>query len=277
MRWFIRLILTVFVGILVGCRTNTAITNNNRGNEQLRRGEVDISLEAYQRAQVNAPDEALPYYNAGVALLEAERFEDAIAAFGQSLKTAESTVLVANIYFGLGEAYFRQNDFRQAATAYQQVLLIDPENEDARYNFELTLEKMPTSTPTTTVTDAVSQASTTPTPSETTTPDEPGAGSPTVSPTPNMTSTALGTPTETATPTGIPQPEQGEDPTPENEVTPTGNPDDPNDPAQPDPTEPPLAPESALELLEDMQEQQQVIPFDSSDDTALGSVVEKDW
>lgn len=262
--------------MIAGCQSNRSASYNNLANNLLEREQVDKALRTYQLAQVYDPDSAIPYFNAGVAMLEAEDFYLASQAFEQTLETAEDLSLIGDAYFGLGEAYFRQEQYRQAAFAYQQVLLVRPEDDDARYNMELALLMLPsptptfTPTPTTTTTDAVEEATTTPTPSQTPTSDIPEDGTPTITPTPDVTSTALGTPSQTPTPTGIAEQSSDESLTPENEASPTPPTDDVPDEPLPDV-------EDALSLLDDVQEGQLVIPFDSSDDSALGTIMEKDW
>lgn len=44
-------------------------------------------------------------------------------------------------YYNLGNFYFAAGLYPEAARAYQQALLIDPNDADARYNLELALKK----------------------------------------------------------------------------------------------------------------------------------------
>lgn len=236
--------------LLLGACTVNPAERNQAGNALLRVGRYDEALLAYQLAQVNASDEAIFYFNAGVNQLAAQEWLSAEAAFSQALRFADPQ-MQALIYYGLGEAYFRQADYVRALNAYRQVLVLDPTNEDARYNYELALRRLPTPTPN-------------------------------VSPTPTTTDESAENPT-TPTQTPTPSPESEQNPTPE--TTPTAQPppdgdSNSEDPAEPPPTVPPLmSEETALDLLNDIQQGQGILMRPNSGGTAAqdGVPTERDW
>lgn len=237
--------------LLLGSCTVRPAERNNAGNTHLQRGDVDAALRAYQVAQVNDSDAPVPYFNAGLAYLEAGEYAQAEAALQQALRTADEAI-VAEVYFALGEAYFRQGAFDRAVVAYRQVLLQRPDDDDARYNLQLALLNMPT--PTTTVsptptiasTDDTQNITSTPTRTSTPTPDSPST--PTESPTPSPQAN-----TDNAT----------QQPTPEGE----------NNEQVP----PPMNEDAALELLDDVQQGQGVLLSPLSPVEGENAVIERDW
>ena len=56
----------------------------------------------------------------------------------RALEVAEGD-LVEDVYFNLGNAYFREGRFDDAIGAYREVLLLDPDDLDAKVNLELAL------------------------------------------------------------------------------------------------------------------------------------------
>ena len=40
----------------------------------------------------------------------------------------------SEVYYNLGNAYFKQNELAQAILAYERCLRLDPRNKDAKYN-----------------------------------------------------------------------------------------------------------------------------------------------
>ncbi len=131
-----RLVVCVLV-ILAGCAVNPA-ERNNAGNALYGQGDYTGAVDAYQLAQVTAPDDPVPYYNAGSALAMDGDLQLAVLALQQSLKTAD-TPLQARTYYNLGNVYMALGQFTDAVGAYQQTLLRQPDDADARYNLELAL------------------------------------------------------------------------------------------------------------------------------------------
>ncbi len=239
--------------LLIGCTVQPP-ERNNTANNLLRQGQLTDAVRLYHIAQVHAPDEPIPYYNLGVAHLEAADYRRAQAAFQQALRTADES-LYPEIYFGLGEATFRQADYRGAIDAYRQVLLYRPDDADARYNLQLAIRSIPTETPTPTVTptitvtDETQDITTTPTATTTPTPNNPNPQ--TLTPTPSPQANPENQPTQAATPDN-------------------GETDTTNDP-------PPMNEETALELLNDVQQGQGILYSPFSEVFSDNAPTEKDW
>lgn len=161
-----------FLFILAGCAANYD-ERNHAGNALYEQGNYRDAASAYQAAQVDAPDQPEPYYNAGNALAQAGEIDRALAALNQALRTADDS-LAEQAYYNLGNVYFGMSRYEEAIQAYQQALLRNPDDAEARYNLELALKRVQPLTATPPASDAQNQ--TTPTP-------QPGAGaSPTPSP-----------------------------------------------------------------------------------------------
>ncbi|MEM6283814.1 MAG: tetratricopeptide repeat protein [Chloroflexota bacterium] len=254
--WVILLILVVGI-VLAGCGITPPV-QNNMGNADLRRGRIDDAIRSYQAAQVANPDIPVPYLNVGIAYLEAAEYTRAEDALQQALLTLESSGAVS-AYFALGEVYFRQGRFAQAAAAYQQVLLRDFTDDDARYNMELALSLIPTETP-------PGEATATESDTENEQPD-----TPTASPSPTQSDSQQGddpTPTSTPDPGNEPQPSG----TPPTEPP---APEENNEQEEGDPS--PMPQSEAEELLDDKQRQQSVLIPQEEATLPAGVPLEKDW
>ncbi len=250
MRW---ILLVAALVVLAGCGARQPLQNNS-ANRQLQRERVDLALRNYQYAQVTDPDVALPYFNMGVAYLEAGEYLRAEAALNQSLRTV-NIEMAGEVYFALGEVYFRLGRYPQAAAAYRETLQRDPADDAARYNMELALSLIPSPSPETQ--DSEDE-------------DESEDSTPTASPSPTQSqSQEEGTPTITPTPS--PQPDSGDQPP---TATPPGAP--PSESENPE-GEPTLVPQTELEqLLDDKSYQQDILPI-REDDVEAGAPPEKDW
>lgn len=123
--------------VLVGCGANPA-ERNNAGNDLTVSGSYSEAVRAYQVAQVLNPDAPLPYYNAGVALARNDDLDAAALALEQALKIANDD-LIKQAYYNLGIIYYADGRFFDAVDAFKEVLLRDPADIEARYNYELAL------------------------------------------------------------------------------------------------------------------------------------------
>jgi Ca-activated chloride channel family protein len=131
----------LLVSLLFVAACAPAVTqHNNAGNELFATGTYDDALAEYRQAQVNDPDVAEPYYNAANALNRQGMLEGVQAQTSQALKTADPDLAV-KAWYNLGNAFFDAEDWEQAIAAYREALRIDPDDQDAKRNLELALEK----------------------------------------------------------------------------------------------------------------------------------------
>jgi Ca-activated chloride channel homolog len=138
-------ILWLSLFFLAACGVNAA-ERNNAGNSLFQQGNYDEALSAYQSAEVVAPDQPEPYYNAASAFSATGDFEAAVASLQQALASADPE-LAARAYHNLGNVYFAAGIYEEAVKAYENALLLNPNDHDARYNLELALNSIPTPTP----------------------------------------------------------------------------------------------------------------------------------
>lgn len=142
------LIVVLAALMLAGCDVNPA-ERVSTGNDLYNREDYLGALGAYQSAQVVLPDMPVPYFNAASAYAQSGQLERAIAALQKTLELG-SQPLVEKAYYNLGNVYFMMSRFADAIQAYQQILLLNPDDQDARYNLELALRRsaLPTPAPT---------------------------------------------------------------------------------------------------------------------------------
>lgn len=181
--WLIYGILFGAVLMLLAVLPTQSAERNNAGNDLYGQGEYEAAMRAYEAAQVNAPDAPQAYYNAASALATTGRLRDAASALEQALKTADEG-LISAAYFNLGSVYYQMARYNEAVEAFKQVLLRNPDDEAARYNYELALlRRIPTPTPTPqeqNINPEEDESDPSPTPS----PNPAGQDGPTATPTP---------------------------------------------------------------------------------------------
>lgn len=110
-----------------------------KGNRQYERGEIEKSIENYNRALEIDPTSFEAAYDLGSALFRTERYDKAeqtltkVAA--DSLRTNTDR---ADASFNLGNNYFAQKKYQEALDCYRKAMRLNPDDEDAKYNYAYT-------------------------------------------------------------------------------------------------------------------------------------------
>lgn len=110
-----------------------------RGAELYEEGDWVGAAEHFQKAHAEDPDPVLRY-NLGAAVYQGQNFPEAVEAFGTAVPSEEVTG--NQIAYNLGNALYRNQNLEGALEAYRQALREDPEDADARFNYELVLRQM---------------------------------------------------------------------------------------------------------------------------------------
>ena len=88
---------------------------------------------AYSQSSDQLFSEANKHYNNN-------QFDDAIAVYESIL---DQGLYSTDLYYNLGNTYFRLGDFANARWSYEMGLINDPRNKDINYNLVLTKQKIP--------------------------------------------------------------------------------------------------------------------------------------
>lgn len=105
------------------------------GNKAYDNGKYGEAFEKYQSAE--KAGEGKGVYNSGAALY---RLKDYPAAAKAYLKAVEAdTDLKQSAHFNAGDSYFMQEDKKKAAEQFKQAILLNPQDEAAIHNLQLSL------------------------------------------------------------------------------------------------------------------------------------------
>lgn len=111
------------------------------GNEAFAEGAYLEALDLYQSAQIESPELAEPYFNAANAYYRQRDYPAALEQMQMALQYADEESLAENGYYNLGNTLFNSQDLSTAVEAYTQALLLNPDDQDAKYNLELALQQ----------------------------------------------------------------------------------------------------------------------------------------
>lgn len=138
------IIFFIFVaaGVLATACAPSAEKLNNKGNDDFAREAYLEALADYQSAQIESPELAEPYYNAANALYREGAYPEALAQIQQALQFAASDTLAQNGFYNMGNSSFNSQDWQAAVDAYREALLLNPNDQEAKYNLELALQML---------------------------------------------------------------------------------------------------------------------------------------
>ena len=121
-----------------------------QGNRLVAEKEYKQALEHYARAAVELPESAIIAYNRGVVLYRQADFAKAIEAFQRCASQTREMALEARARYNEGACLYQRGLRRQdedlgaaikglqaAASSFQRVLALTPEDADAKYNIEV--------------------------------------------------------------------------------------------------------------------------------------------
>lgn len=128
-----------------GLWTPSGKRDGRRGNDLYRQEAYDDAAASYAGGIAILPDDAEPRLryglrnNLGAALLKSGNAESARQTFEQAIAEAGETgeeIDLARSAYNAGNAAFAAQDLEGALAYYRHSLLRNPENEDARFNYE---------------------------------------------------------------------------------------------------------------------------------------------
>jgi Flp pilus assembly protein TadD len=109
--------------------------SRERAGQLLYRGEYRAAIRQYQRLLKRDPNDHELLNDLGVALLEADRVEEAIQCLQRANRIRENAIHLNN----LGRAYLRQRAFRKAMATFEKARELDPEDPQPWFNLTVCL------------------------------------------------------------------------------------------------------------------------------------------
>ena len=126
---------------------NAPSANGPSGNAQLRSGnryykkkQIDQSLQQYQSAVQQAPDNPTANYNLGNAQFRKNNFDQAARSYDATIRNSPNDkVLQEKGYYNKGVSMIKQKKLQESIDAWKEALKLDANDADARENLEKAL------------------------------------------------------------------------------------------------------------------------------------------
>lgn len=151
-------ILCLLVGFVI-CSASLVFAKDaaravSQGNKLYKEDKFDQALKLYDEAIIDKPDSAIVNFNKGAAYFKKEDFDTAISSFEKAL-LSEDKLLESRTNYNIGNAKYALGKLKenadpascakllgQALDYYKRALDLNPQDEDAKFNYELAEEEL---------------------------------------------------------------------------------------------------------------------------------------
>jgi Ca-activated chloride channel family protein len=131
-----RILLTIILLFL------TAFNDKAReGNRAYERGDYETAAKMYMEAIQEEPENARLYFNLGNALSKMGKPAEAAMAWDQFKELNESPLEKSKAVYNQGNSAAEQKEWDKALQAYRNALKLNPNDLDAKYNYELAVKQ----------------------------------------------------------------------------------------------------------------------------------------
>jgi len=118
-----------------------AAKKNLEGIKAYREGKYDEALERFLNARGINADLAALKSNTASALYQMKKYKEALEEFSR-IDPAKTDIPKAEFFYNLGNSFFRLNQFDKAVDSYKKSIIENPDDMDAKKNYELALKKL---------------------------------------------------------------------------------------------------------------------------------------
>ena len=130
------LFLTLFLFL-----SASSVEDARRANDAFENGNYQQAVELYQQAIDEDPENAKLYFNLASALHKVGKTEEAIQVYDRFEDLSESAEEQSYASYNQGTMLTEQNKYDEAVEYFREALKKNPNDPDARHNYELALQK----------------------------------------------------------------------------------------------------------------------------------------
>lgn len=134
MRVLFFLILTLFL-------TASSVDDARKANEAFEEGNYQEAVELYRQAIEEDPENAKLHFNLASALYKLGQSEEAMQSYDRFENLTESAEEQSFASYNQGTMLTEQQKYEEAAEFFREALKKNPNDADARHNYELALQK----------------------------------------------------------------------------------------------------------------------------------------
>jgi len=117
--------------------TYDKVFKNLKGIKEYNNDNFEKSEDIFNENSINNPRDGRLHFNKANSKYKTGKLEEAEQEYQMALKD-QNFRNRSETYHNLGNVKFQEQDYKEAIKQYRNALIEDPENLDARYNYELT-------------------------------------------------------------------------------------------------------------------------------------------
>lgn len=112
------------------------VIKNNKANRKYNEEKFEEAKKLHKENSIKYPDNTNIHFNLGDAYYKDKEYDKAITEYKNSM--TDDKIDKSNVYYNIGNAYFQKQAYDKALESYKSSLLSNPNNINAKYNYELT-------------------------------------------------------------------------------------------------------------------------------------------
>lgn len=129
-------ILITFLLVLTEASAQSDRNLTRRGNKDYRSGNFSDAELNYRKAIDKNPRNEAAGFNLGNAAYQQENYQEAGNNFKRIADMSNNASMEAKALYNLGNSLLSQQKYAESIEAFKRSLRLNPDDEDARYNFE---------------------------------------------------------------------------------------------------------------------------------------------
>lgn len=140
--------MKIFTTIILILLFGGSIGWSQRGHQQLRKGDKAYNNRQYDQAAQHyskAEEEQADFrssYNLGNALMQQQKYEDAVREYDQAAEKTDDPDAKASIYHNLGNGMYAQEKYKESIDAYKKALTFRPSDQETLQNLMLAKKRL---------------------------------------------------------------------------------------------------------------------------------------
>jgi Ca-activated chloride channel family protein len=112
-----------------------------KGNKAYKENDYNAAENAYQEALKNSDTNATASYNLGNALYKKNSAEEAVKSYDDAIAATKDNVIKQKAFYNKGVALQAAKKLPECINAYENALMLNPNDEDARQNLQRALKE----------------------------------------------------------------------------------------------------------------------------------------
>ena len=129
-----RALVFLFLGV------SMCISQDN-GLDAYKSGDLTKARNIYEKLHRKVPDSDAIKFALGTTAFR-QKDENTAKEFLSSVRSSNDPTLASKAYYNLGKLFTDENDFKNGLLMYRKAIILDPNDKDAKINYELLKRKI---------------------------------------------------------------------------------------------------------------------------------------